>query len=185
MPRFRRLAVIPMIFLVLLVPAGCMYTQITATLPSVSGRYQLFERGVMFWREDNAVIYVIADDGRFWELEAPEYGVYPDNPLQFQWDRFPKPTAQSGFGRVWWNYLDVRYAIGEALTTEINTYQPIHQFMPDVVMLVLPDSRVIFAHQTSWIQVGEDNAVWLPSTPYPSPTFVFLPPYTPTPPPCC
>ncbi len=177
MTRFQRLMIVPAIFLVLLIPVGCMFTQITATFPRVSGRYQLFEHGLMFWREDNAVIYVMVDDGRFWELEAPEYGAYPESPLQFQWDRFPKPTAQSGFGRVWWNYLDIRYGLGEAVTSEINAYQPIHQFMPGVVLFTLPDGRVIFSNQTNWMQIGEDNSMWLPSTPYPSPT----PPYTPTP----
>ncbi len=196
MLHIRRFLMIPVFFFVLLIPAGCMFSQIGSTLPMIAGRFQQFERGLMFWRQDNAVIYVVVDNGRFWELEALEYGLYPENPLQFMWDRYPKPTAQSGFGRVWWNYLDIRYALGEPLTLEIGVYQPIHQFMRGVAVMVLPDGRTIFANQTEWVQIGINSATMpiypaLPPTPYPTQPAAYsqdilpTPPPTFTPTPCC
>jgi hypothetical protein len=79
------------------------------------GTFQLFERGVMYWRGDNGAIWAIAPgtSGRFWfvanALPAEETPITAPEGLRV-------PTL--GFGNVWRGVAGVRDALGFARTDE-------------------------------------------------------------------
>jgi serine/threonine protein kinase len=74
-----------------------------------------FERGFMFWRQDNGRIYVVYSNGRWasytdtWSESEPDYscGVQQS-----------PPTPRRGFGKVWCNVSGVQQGLGNATDAE-------------------------------------------------------------------
>jgi outer membrane biosynthesis protein TonB len=101
----------------------------TAAETKGAGTYQLFEGGMMFWREDTATIYVLfAEEPGIWYAFADGWttGMEPGGgagPVAGQF----KP--QRGFGKVWREQPEVQKRLGYALSAdEIGTTLVIQPF---------------------------------------------------------
>lgn len=101
----------------------------TATETKVGGAYQLFEGGMMFWREDTATIYVLfAGDPGIWYAFADGWttGMEPGGGAGPATGQF-KP--QRGFGKVWREQPEVQKRLGYALSAdEIGTNLVVQPF---------------------------------------------------------
>lgn len=85
---------------------------------TVTAVTQDFERGILVWREDEGLIYVVYDAGGWeaypdaWQEGMPEtdpaFGPPPDGKIQ----------PRRGFGLVWAEQQGVREALGWALNEE-------------------------------------------------------------------
>jgi hypothetical protein len=78
---------------------------------------QRFEGGVMYWRSDTGLIWVLFNDGQVQAFPSTAYGRLPDNPF------FGAPSGRirpiNGFGKVWGNYQTVRDRLGWATLPEL------------------------------------------------------------------
>jgi hypothetical protein len=96
------------------------------------GTFQLFERGVMYWRGDNGAIWAIAPgtSGRFWfvpnALPAEEAPITAPEGLRV-------PTL--GFGNVWRGVTGVQDALGFARTDEQPTSFTLQPFQGGTLLL--------------------------------------------------
>lgn len=101
----------------------------SATEARVNGAYQLFEGGMMFWREDTATIYVLfAGEPSIWYAFADGWttGMAPGGGAGPTAGQF-KP--RNGFGKVWREQPDVQKRLGYALSAdEIGTALVIQPF---------------------------------------------------------
>lgn len=101
----------------------------TAAQFQVNGAFQVFDRGLMIWREDTKTIYALALDGRgvgqwysfadTWDPSQPAGGGPAPVP-----DRFI-PTR--GFGKVWQDNPYVQQRLGYAVSANENGQQFIIQ----------------------------------------------------------
>jgi hypothetical protein len=76
---------------------------------------QKFERGMMLWRSDNSMIWVLSDKGQAKSFSATVYSHLRDNRIK------TSPTGRVpmfGFGKVWGNYASVRRMIGSPTASE-------------------------------------------------------------------
>ncbi len=118
--------------------------------------YAPFEGGQMLWREDNAVIYVLTNDGRWtqyndlWREGDAEFTCgEPANP----------PTPLRGFGRVWCDQLPVRAALGAATAAEIGDAGGRAQDFVNGMILGAPDGSifVLVGEAATWRRVWPDD----------------------------
>jgi LysM domain len=104
--------------------------------------YQLYENGLMIYRTDTQTIYVLVNDGRYFEFAPSQYGGLPDNPV-----RAATPPGKIrpafGFGKVWGNHWYVRMAIGWAVLTEQGYTTTVTNLSPVQLSLTLPDRRTV------------------------------------------
>ena len=103
----------------------------------------------MLWRQDNAVIYVLTNDGRWaqyddlWREGDAEFTCgEPNNP----------PTPVRGFGRVWCDQSVVRQGLGAATAAEIGDAGGQAQDFANGMLLAAPDG-------STFVLVGE-SATW-------------------------
>lgn len=125
---------------------GC---PLNSGLDPLATAYAPFEGGQMLWREDNAVIYVLTNDGRWaqyddlWrEGDAAFTCGRPNNP----------PTPVRGFGRVWCDHATVREGLGAATAAEIGDTGGRAQDFANGMLLAAPDG-------STFVLVGE-TATW-------------------------
>jgi hypothetical protein len=122
-------------------PITPTYTPIPGPV-QVGAAYQLYENGLMIWRSDSGTIYVLVNDGRYYEFTLAQYGNLPDNPV-----KSPTPGGRvrpvSGFGRVWGNNWYIRLAVGWAVNTEQGYTSTIKQPTPYVLGVSIPDKREV------------------------------------------
>jgi hypothetical protein len=111
--------------------------------------YAPFEGGQMLWRQDNAVIYVLTNDGRWaqyddlWREGDAEFTCgQPHNP----------PTPVRGFGRVWCDHAAVQEKLGAATAAEIGDAGGRAQDFVNGMLLTAPDG-------STFVLVGE-SATW-------------------------
>lgn len=76
---------------------------------------EYFERGVMYWRQDNDRHYVLFN-GNGWASYANTWR--EGEPLYTCGTESTPPTPMRGFGRVWCNYANVRDGLGNATNVE-------------------------------------------------------------------
>lgn len=77
---------------------------------------EYFERGVMYWRQDNDRHYALFN-GNGWGSYANTWR--EGDPLYTCGTESTPPTPLRGFGRVWCNYADVRNGLGNATNAEV------------------------------------------------------------------
>ena len=125
---------------------GC---PLNAGLTPIATAYAPFEGGQMLWRQDNAVIYVLTNDGRWaqyddlWREGDAEFTCgEPNNP----------PTPVRGFGRIWCDQPAVRQALGAATAAEIGDAGGRAQDFANGMLLASPDG-------STFVLVGE-SATW-------------------------
>ena len=153
-------------------PTPCSYTTLPALelaylaielgCPLTPGRdpiataYAPFEGGQMLWREDNAVIYVLTNDGRWaqyddlWREGDAEFTCgEPANP----------PTPVRGFGRVWCDQPAVRRGLGAATAAEIGDAGGRAQDFVNGMILAAPDGSlfVLVGETATWRRVWAND----------------------------
>ena len=134
------------------------YLDIELGCPLTAGRdplataYAPFAGGQMLWREDNAVIYVLYNDGRWaqyddlWrEGDAAFTCGEPTNP----------PTPVRGFGRVWCDQPAVRRGLGAATAAEIGDAGGQAQDFVNGMILAAPNGSlfVLIGETATWRRV--------------------------------
>lgn len=122
----------------------------------LSTAYAPFVGGQMLWREDNAVIYVLANDGRWaqyddlWREGDAEFTCgEPANP----------PTPVRGFGRVWCDQPAVRQGLGAATAAEIGDAGGQAQDFVNGMILAAPDGSlfVLVGETATWRRVWPND----------------------------
>ena len=122
----------------------------------LSTAYAPFVGGQMLWREDNAVIYVLANDGRWaqyddlWREGDAEFTCgEPANP----------PTPVRGFGRVWCDQPAVRQGLGAATAAEIGDAGGQAQDFVNGMILAAPDGSlfVLVGEAATWRRVWPND----------------------------
>jgi serine/threonine protein kinase len=112
---------------------------------TVQGAAQVFERGRMYWRGDNLVIYAVMKGGRWeaysdrWVEGSPDYSCQADTP----------GVPVRGFGRVWCDQSSVRSGVGNAAAGEYALDITVQQFAGGLIMQT--DDRVLVLYNDgSW-----------------------------------
>jgi uncharacterized protein with LGFP repeats len=120
---------------------------------TVYAAQQFFERGVMFWRQDNLDIYVLLHDGN-WEERKDNWGGAPDEySCPDIAPRDTPPTPKRGFGDLWCNQLGgPNAAIGWATTAE-EGYDARWQIFEHGLMWQGKDGQVYILYEAGTWQV--------------------------------
>lgn len=116
--------------------------QPTAAQMQVNGAFQVFERGIMVWREDTKTIYALALDGTgvgqsysfpdTWDSSQPAGGGPAPVPGRFI------PTR--GFGKVWQENSYIQQRLGYATSANENGQQLIIQTFKGGIAIDAPGS---------------------------------------------
>lgn len=126
---------------------GCPVGQFHATWSAV----ERYERGWMYWREDEVRIYVLYDDGHWQD--------YPDT-----WHEGEPETAglippagrlepKRGFGKVWRDHLGgPGAAIGWAVEEERGINSKVQDFAAGTMLAFEGRTYVLFRDLWSWSQ---------------------------------
>ncbi|HEX3049251.1 MAG TPA: hypothetical protein VHP83_01240 [Aggregatilineaceae bacterium] len=109
---------------------------------------QRFASGVMLWRSDTGLIWVIADNNTVLTFPATTYAALPDVPA-FNDGR---TQARFGFGKVWGTYAQVRQLIGSPAYPEVGFYMRIRTTASGSTLLTQSNGIVyeISPDQTTW-----------------------------------
>jgi hypothetical protein len=108
---------------------------------------QVFQRGIMLWREDTRQIIVLRGENRS-TSEAAE--VYPDRFREGDSDDyalFPPPGLVApirGFGRLWRDRADIRHALGWAKSPERGFAGAVQQFQRGSMIWTGVEERFIW-----------------------------------------
>jgi hypothetical protein len=107
-----------------------------------------FERGVMFWREDQKMIYVLANDGTWrkiadvWSEGMPEYSCAATPPAGLV-------QPKRGFGYAWCNQPGLSTLVGWALADE-HGYTTQYQSFAGGEMLRGEDNSIFALYRSGW-----------------------------------
>lgn len=112
---------------------------------TVQGAAQVFERGRMYWRGDNLMIYAVITGGRWevygdrWVEGHPDYSCQADTP----------GVPVRGFGRVWCDQSSVRSGVGNSTVAEYAMEITVQQFAGGLIMQT--DDRILVLYNDgSW-----------------------------------
>jgi serine/threonine protein kinase, bacterial len=115
---------------------------------TTDGAAEVFERGRMYWRKDNSMIYAVIKGGRWeshrdtWQEGDPAYTCgTPETP----------PTPVRGFGRVWCNNASVRNGVGNAVEGEYAMSIIAQQFESGQIMQT-DDRTLVLFNDGSWVK---------------------------------
>jgi serine/threonine protein kinase len=107
---------------------------------------EAFERGYMFWRQDNRKIYVLYNNGNWaryddiWSEGEPSFTCgAPQSP----------PTPQRGFGKIWCTRNEVRQGLGNALEEESGQDTLIQAFTNGLIWQT-PAGRFVLFNDGTW-----------------------------------
>jgi len=108
-----------------------------------------FQRGRVFWREDNDKIYVLYSNGS-WER-------YDDiwregDPVFTCGTQSSPPTPLRGFGKVWCTYSNVRQGLGDATNSEWGEYGAVQDFSGGLILQTGSGRIYIFYSDGTWRQ---------------------------------
>ena len=118
-------------------------------LDPLTTAYAPFEGGQMLWRQDNAVIYVLTNDGRWAQYDD----LWREGDAEFTCGESNNPpTPVRGFGRVWCDWPAVRQSLGAATAAEIGDAGGRAQDFANGMLLASPDG-------STFVLVGE-SATW-------------------------
>ncbi|MBL8163493.1 MAG: hypothetical protein JNJ61_16025, partial [Anaerolineae bacterium] len=87
------------------------------TETTVYSTAQRFDSGLMIWRSDTSLIWVLGNNGQAYTFPASTYANLPDNPIVGTPPSRLRPIF--GFGKVWGNSPDVRNLLGWPTLPEI------------------------------------------------------------------
>ena len=104
---------------------------------------EAFERGRMFWREDNRKIYVLYQTGT-WQRFDDTWNEHTDPEFACGPPKSP-PTPKRGFGKVWCARADVRSGVGNAVEEEHGDLATVQDFAGGgVILRVTSGTYVLF-----------------------------------------
>ena len=107
---------------------------------------QRFERGRMYWREDNDMIYAAFNTGRY----ESHKDVWVDGQFDYTCGpNYTPPTPIRGFGKIWCTYQNVRNSLGPALAGEYGLTVTIQNFEHGSMMRV-EDRTNVFYSSGAW-----------------------------------
>jgi len=102
-----------------------------------------FEKGFMFWREDNDRIYAVYQSGS-WQGFANTW--HEGDPTYTCGTATTPPTPLRGFGKVWCTYASVSGGLGAALELERGFDAPVQDFERGVILrLDTGETYLLFA----------------------------------------
>jgi hypothetical protein len=110
---------------------------------------QRFERGMMFWRGDQRMIYVLANDGTWrkvadvWIEGMPDYAC-PDEPPA------GRVKPKRGFGYVWCNSPDIKSLVGWGIEEEYGITGRFQTFQGGEMMSGQDGTVYILLHSGWW-----------------------------------
>lgn len=110
---------------------------------------ETFQRGRMFWREDNRRIYVLYNNGR-WESYADTW--YEGDPEYTCGTKQHPPTPIRGFGKVWCTYDNVRQGLGDAMGIEWGDYGAVQGFGEGLLLRTGGGSVFVLYSDGTWRQ---------------------------------
>lgn len=114
--------------------------------------WQRFERGQMFWREDNDRIAVLYYTGSWtlyrdiWVEGEPEYSCTDIAPTQCP------PTPKRGFGKIWCTYATVRQGLGWAVECERGFHGTVQDFDRGTILRTDTQETYLMFSDGSWIR---------------------------------
>lgn len=114
--------------------------------------WQRFERGQMFWREDNDRIAVLYSTGSWtlyrdiWVEGEPEYSCLDVAPGQCP------PTPKRGFGKIWCTYAVVRQGLGWALECERGFHGTVQDFDRGTILQTDTQETYLMFNDGSWLR---------------------------------
>jgi len=119
----------------------------------IYGTVQRFERGLMLWRSDTAMIWVLADNQQAFQFAASDYTSLRDNPI------FGTPPSRLrpifGFGKVWGNNRQIRDLIGWPVRGEIGYPMSIRQYRGPSYLVVFNQSAYQISADGTWEAAAE------------------------------
>jgi len=128
---------------------GCAVNQVHSSWMA----QEHFERGQMFWREDNDRITVIYNNGSWamyrdiWNEGDPEYSC-PDANTPAQ----SPPTPRRGFGKIWCTYPAVRQGLGWATDYERGFHGTVQDFDRGTILRTDAGETYILFGDGAWIR---------------------------------
>ena len=111
-----------------------------------------FERGQMFWREDNDRIAILYGNGSWalyrdiWNEGDPEYSCPEIAPSQCP------PTPRRGFGKIWCTYDAVRQGLGWATDYERGFHGTVQDFDRGTILRTDSNETYVMFSDDSWIR---------------------------------
>ncbi len=111
-----------------------------------------FERGQMFWREDNDRIVVLYNTGSWalyrdiWVEGDPEYSCPDIAPTQ------SPPTPRRGFGKIWCTYGAVRQGLGWATDYERGFHGTVQDFSQGTILRTDTGETYILFSDGAWLR---------------------------------
>jgi serine/threonine-protein kinase len=112
-----------------------------------------FERGQMFWREDNDRIAVLYNNGSWalyqdiWNEGEPEFSC-PDASTPAQ----SPPTPRRGFGKIWCTYPAVRQGLGWATDYERGFHGTVQDFNRGTILRTDTGETCILFGDGAWLR---------------------------------
>ena len=122
-------------------PSRCPVSQATVQMA-----YQTYQNGIMLWRGDGKIIYVLYNDGSFQTFDDTWTPDQPADTGETPPDGLILPAH--GFGKVWANQPGVRDHIGWATTPESGFGGSIESYTgPTETYISMPDGRTLVIGQ--------------------------------------
>jgi hypothetical protein len=106
-----------------------------------------FQRGRMFWREDNDKIYVLYSDGS-WERYDDIW--HEGDPTFTCGTESSPPTPLRGFGKIWCTYGNVRQGLGDAVNSEWGSYGTVQEFSGGLILQTASGPIFVFYGDGTW-----------------------------------
>jgi hypothetical protein len=137
-----------MLAFALLIVFTAIYPAAAQSDITVKATAQPFEGGLMIWRSDTALIWVLGNNGRVLTYPSSSYGRLPDNPI------FGNPPSRLrpifGFGQVWGNFKRVRDLLGWPTATELGFDMRIQYSNRSYYLTQMDGSVITIAPNRTW-----------------------------------
>lgn len=109
---------------------------------------EAFERGRMFWRNENQKIYVLYQTGA-WQRFDDTWNEHSDPEFTCGPAESP-PTPKRGFGKLWCTRADVRSGLGQAVEEEHGEWVTVQDFVGGGLIVCVPSGTYVLYADGSW-----------------------------------
>ncbi len=108
-----------------------------------------FQRGRMFWRQDNGKIYVLYSNGHWGSYDDTWY----EGDAEFTCGTLQSPpTPRFGFGKVWCTYSKVRQGLGDATNSEWGAHGAVQEFDGGLILQTGSGQTYLLYGDGTWSQ---------------------------------
>lgn len=126
---------------------------------------QRFEHGLMIWRSDTSLVWVLTDDGVVRTYPWDTYKHLPDNTYFGNPPDYKRLRPIFAFGQIWGNDANLRARIGWPTLPEIGFSTAINQVGSTTYFTELDQSQIKFNSDSTWIRIPASQATVIPPTP--------------------